>query len=159
MTLRVVLPLRQTLQHLLRFSRSIVKLSKRLRRVRADVGQHVINHRPSRVLHIRHIVLHVANFHPLTLERLRHLRWFHFLRVFLLVVSLFLSLKLSSRGIIFIVTLVKKGRRSPPGCAANEDVGESLPLFALFSSSTESFFLNENFLGDRLDVFFSPSIL
>ena len=87
--LRIVYPLRQKFQHLLRLFRSIVKLSKRLRRVRADVGQHVINHRSTRMFHVRDVVFNVSNFHPLSIERLRHLRRFHLLfRRFVLILLL-----------------------------------------------------------------------
>jgi len=87
--LRIVYPLRQKFQHLLRLFRSIVKLSKRLRRVRADVGQHVINHRSTRMLHVRDVVFNVSDFHPLSIERLRHLRRFHLLfRRFVLILLL-----------------------------------------------------------------------
>jgi hypothetical protein len=77
-----------------------------------------------------------------------------------LVVFLFFSVSNSppEESSSSLLSLLKKEEDLPPGCAANEDVGESLPLLGLFSSSTESFFLNNNF-GDRLDVFFAPSMM
>ena len=63
--------MRQRRQRLARLFRPIMKLFKSLRRVRSRVRQHVINHRSSGVLKIRHIVFHALDRHVPPFERLR----------------------------------------------------------------------------------------